>query len=211
MMTRQLAHLVRLVDDLLEVSRITHGKIELRKEQVELASVIASAVETVRPLIDEARQRLEVSLPATAALADGDPIRLSQIFGNLLNNATKYTDAGQEIRIEASTHDGDVLGLGAGHRGRNPCRAFAARVRHVFPGRPEPVHRSKAAWESDCRWCESWSSCTVVGSRRAAPDRAAAASWWCCCRSPTRGRRSADRAPDPRSFRSAGCRSLAAS
>lgn len=109
MMTRQLAHLVRLVDDLLEVSRITHGKIELRKEQVELASVIASAVETVGPLIDEARQRLEVSLPQQPLWLDGDPIRLSQIFGNLLNNAIKYTDAGQEIRIEVSTHNGDVL------------------------------------------------------------------------------------------------------
>ncbi len=109
MMARQLAHLVRLVDDLLEVSRITHGKIELRREAVELASVIESAVETVRPLVDAARQRLEVSLPAEPLWLEGDPIRLSQIFGNLLNNATKYTDAGQEIRVEAKPVEGGVL------------------------------------------------------------------------------------------------------
>jgi PAS domain S-box-containing protein len=109
LMVRQLAHLVRLVDDLLEVSRITHGKIELRREPVELASVIESAVETVRPLVDAARQRLEVSLPAEPLWLEGDPIRLSQIFGNLLNNATKYTDAGQEIRLEAKPFDGGVL------------------------------------------------------------------------------------------------------
>lgn len=109
MMSRQLAHLVRLVDDLLEVSRITHGKIELRKERVTLASVLDSAVETVRPLIDSAQQRLEVKLPPQPLWLDGDPIRLSQVFGNLLNNAIKYTDAGQEIRIEAKRQDGGVL------------------------------------------------------------------------------------------------------
>jgi PAS domain S-box-containing protein len=109
MMARQLVHLVRLVDDLLEVSRITHGKIELRKERVALATVIESAVETVRPLIDTARQQLEVGLPPEPVWLEGDPIRLSQIFGNLLNNAIKYSDAGQEIRIEAKAQNGQVL------------------------------------------------------------------------------------------------------
>ncbi|NCC30017.1 MAG: hybrid sensor histidine kinase/response regulator, partial [Gammaproteobacteria bacterium] len=111
MMARQLAHLERLVDDLLEVSRITHGKIELRREPVELATVIESAVETVRPLIDASRQRLEISLPAEPLWLEGDPIRLSQMFGNLLNNATKYTDSGQEIRVEAKPVEGGVLVL----------------------------------------------------------------------------------------------------
>ncbi|WP_296808563.1 ATP-binding protein [Thiocapsa sp.] len=109
MMARQLAHLERLVDDLLEVSRITHGKIELRKEPVALASVIDSAVETVRPLIDAAGQCLVVNLPPEPLWLEGDPTRLSQIFGNLLNNAAKYSDAGKEIRVEARTVDGGVL------------------------------------------------------------------------------------------------------
>ncbi|MFB1485935.1 MULTISPECIES: ATP-binding protein [unclassified Thiocapsa] len=109
LMDRQLAHLVRLVDDLLEVSRITHGKIELRREPIALASVIDSAVETVRPLIDAAGQCLVINLPAEALWLEGDPTRLSQIFGNLLNNAAKYSEAGQEIRVEARAVDGGVL------------------------------------------------------------------------------------------------------
>jgi PAS domain S-box-containing protein len=98
---RQFAHLVRLVDDLLEVSRITHGKIDLRTERLELATVISSAVETVRPLIDAAAQRLEVDLPSQPLWLDCDPIRLSQVFANLLNNAIKYTGTGQTIRLDA--------------------------------------------------------------------------------------------------------------
>lgn len=101
MMERQLAHLVRLVDDLMEVSRITHGKIDLRKERVELATVIASALETVGPLLQTAGQRLTVALPRQRVWLEGDPTRLSQVFGNLLHNAIKYTEAGQEIRVAA--------------------------------------------------------------------------------------------------------------
>jgi len=101
MMERQLAHLVRLVDDLLEVSRITHGKIDLRKEQVSLATVIESAVETIYPLLTTTGQRLTVELPPSTLWLEGDPTRLSQIFGNLLNNAIKYTEPGQEIRVIA--------------------------------------------------------------------------------------------------------------
>jgi len=106
MMERQLAHLVRLVDDLLEVSRITHGKIDLRKEQVSLATVIESAVETIHPLLTTTGQRLTVELPPSTLWLEGDPTRLSQIFGNLLNNAIKYTEPGQEIHIIARQQPG---------------------------------------------------------------------------------------------------------
>lgn len=99
MMERHLAHLVRLVDDLMDVSRITHGKIELLKERLALATVIETAVEMVRPLLQTAGQRLTVELPPGAIWLDGDPIRLSQVFGNLLHNAIKYTARGQTIRI----------------------------------------------------------------------------------------------------------------
>ncbi|MFP4494738.1 MAG: ATP-binding protein [Halochromatium sp.] len=101
MMGRHLEHLVRLVDDLMDVSRITHGKIELLKEPLELASVIASAVETVQPLLAQSGQRLRVELPPEPVWLDGDSTRLTQIFGNLLNNAIKYTASGQTIRIGA--------------------------------------------------------------------------------------------------------------
>jgi len=100
-MDRQVNHMVRLIDDLLDVSRITRGKIELRKGSVDLADVIAAAVETSRPLIDAANHTLEVALPAEALGLDADPVRLAQVFSNLLNNAAKYTDPGGRIRIAA--------------------------------------------------------------------------------------------------------------
>jgi PAS domain S-box-containing protein len=102
MMERQVNHLVRLVDDLLEVSRITRGKIELKKERVDLAVVIGHAVETNQPLIQANDHDLSVSLPPEPLLLDADPVRIAQIFANLLNNATKYTPAGGHIHLTAA-------------------------------------------------------------------------------------------------------------
>ena len=107
-MERQVAHLVRLVDDLLEVSRITRGKIDLRKERVDLAAILAHAAETARTPVAAALQRLELDLPPEPLWLQADPVRLTQVFGNLLNNATKYTGAGGEIRIAARLEDGAV-------------------------------------------------------------------------------------------------------
>ena len=100
-MERQVAHMVRLVDDLLEISRITRGKIELRKERVELAAVIGSAVETSKPLMDAAGQELIISFPPEPLTLDADPVRLAQVFSNLLNNASKYSDSGSKIWLTA--------------------------------------------------------------------------------------------------------------
>jgi PAS domain S-box-containing protein len=99
MMQRQINHMVRLVDDLLEVSRITRGKIELRRETLDLAAVVRGAVDTSRPAIDAAGHQLEVSLPAEPLLVDGDPVRLTQVIANLLNNAAKYTAEGGKIWV----------------------------------------------------------------------------------------------------------------
>jgi PAS domain S-box-containing protein len=101
MMERQINHMVRLVDDLLEVSRITRGKIELRVERVELAAVIRSAVESSRPLIEASGHRLAISLPTEPVLLTADPVRMSQVFANLLNNAAKYTDREGQIWLTA--------------------------------------------------------------------------------------------------------------
>lgn len=109
MMERQVGHLARLVDDLMEVSRITRGKIELRMEPVELAAVVCSAVEASRPLIEAARHQLAISLPTEPMMIKGDPVRLSQIFSNLLNNAAKYMDEGGQIWLTARRQEGDVL------------------------------------------------------------------------------------------------------
>ena len=97
MMERQVDHLARLVDDLLDVSRITRGKIELRKEPVELRRAVNRAVEAVRPLIEAQGHGLTVSLPAEAIRLEADPTRLEQVLVNLLNNAAKYTEPGGEI------------------------------------------------------------------------------------------------------------------
>ena len=100
-MDRQVSHMVRLIDDLMDVSRITRGKIDLQKTTVNLAAVVADSVETSRPLIDAANHVLEVSLPSEELLLDGDGVRLAQVFSNLLNNAAKYTDPGGRISIAA--------------------------------------------------------------------------------------------------------------
>ena len=100
-MERQVAHMVRLVDDLLELSRISRGTIELKMEQVELATVLAHAVETSRPIIEDANHRLEICLPTKPILVEGDLVRLSQVFANVLNNAAKYTSHGGLITVTA--------------------------------------------------------------------------------------------------------------
>ena len=101
MMERQVNHLVRLVDDLLEMSRISRGSFELRREHVELSAVVKNAIETSDPLLRAAGHRLTVSVPDQPLWIDGDAVRLSQVLANLLNNAAKYTDAGGEIAITA--------------------------------------------------------------------------------------------------------------
>lgn len=102
MIERQLGHLIRLVDDLLDISRITRGKIKLRKARVDLARVVSMAVETSRPLIEDRGHVLTVTLPETPLQIDGDATRLAQVLSNLLNNAAKYTErAGRiDLRVE---------------------------------------------------------------------------------------------------------------
>lgn len=108
-MQQQVEHLVRLVDDLLDVSRIMRGKVELRRESVELASIVDRAVRTARPLIDARRHELSLELPKEPVTLDADPVRLSQVIANLLNNAAKYTEDGGRIRLSALAEDGDAV------------------------------------------------------------------------------------------------------
>jgi PAS domain S-box-containing protein len=103
---RQVRHMVRLIDDLLDLSRISRNRIELRKEPVELADAIAAAVESCRPAVDEARHELSIELPAQQATLVADPVRLAQVFANLLQNACKYTPPGGRLSIVARV-DGD--------------------------------------------------------------------------------------------------------
>ncbi|WP_425613586.1 PAS domain S-box protein [Anatilimnocola sp. NA78] len=109
MMERQVHHLVRLVDDLLDVSRVMRGRIELRKERIELATVVARAVETVQPLMDAQGHNLNVQLPKESLLLDADPVRLTQVVGNLLTNAAKYTEANGRIWLTAERDGSEAV------------------------------------------------------------------------------------------------------
>ena len=101
-MERQLAHLVHLVDDLMDVSRITRGKLELRREKLSLADALQAALEASRPLIDAAHHELIINMPPKPIYVLGDMTRLAQIFSNLLNNAARYTPPGGQIILSAS-------------------------------------------------------------------------------------------------------------
>jgi signal transduction histidine kinase/ActR/RegA family two-component response regulator len=108
-MSRQLQQLEQLVDDLLDVNRITRGKLQLRKRRVELAPLLHQATEPAKPLAERARQELTVSAPSEPMWVRADPVRLVQIFGNLLTNACKYTDDGGHIQIIAERVDGEAV------------------------------------------------------------------------------------------------------
>lgn len=99
---RQVAHMVRLVDDLLDVSRITRGKVQLQKESVDLAAAVEHAVESTRSFMEERGHRLSVTLPPEPVRLEADPARLEQILANLLNNAAKYTEPGGSIAVAAA-------------------------------------------------------------------------------------------------------------
>jgi PAS domain S-box-containing protein len=104
---RQVGHMKRLLDDLLDVSRVSQGKIELRPEVLDLESVLQQGVEVSRPLITEKHQRLSVTAAGASIFVDADPVRLVQVFGNLLNNAAKYSEPGGSIEVEIAAEDGE--------------------------------------------------------------------------------------------------------
>ena len=108
MMDRQLTHMVRLIDDLLDVSRVSQGKIDLRKEPVMLQSAVEAAIEATRPAIDAAEHQLSVNQPKHPLWVEGDLTRLAQIIGNLLNNAVKYTPQGGRIALTLGEKNGSA-------------------------------------------------------------------------------------------------------
>src|SRR5690606_13677875 len=107
-MERQVTQLTRLVDDLLEVSRITQGRLELRKCRCRLAAIVESALEQTRALFDEAGHTLTIDLPDETIEIDADPVRLAQVLANLLSNAAKYTPPGGHVRLGAEPGDAEV-------------------------------------------------------------------------------------------------------
>ncbi len=179
MMDRQLGHMVRLIDDLLDVSRITRGKIELRKERVDLASIVHSALEASRSAIEGAGHELTVKLPSQPIVLYADPTRLTQVVSNILNNAARYTPPSGRVWLTRRTRGRASHRARARHRPGHPYRDVAACLRDVhadqsppgaFAGRPGhrlgpgPEPRPYARWDR---------------SRRTAPDSTRAVSLSC--------------------------------
>jgi signal transduction histidine kinase/CheY-like chemotaxis protein len=137
---RQVQHLSRLVDDLLAISRITRGKVQLHNELVDLADIIESATEEVRPLIDRSRHRLTISRYSGPVWVQGDPVRLVQVLANLLNNAAKYMDEGGEIILTVG-RDGDFATLHVRDQGIGISAEMLDRVFDLFAQVDDSIDR----------------------------------------------------------------------
>ena len=142
MMERQVQHLVRLVDDLLDVSRVMRGRIELRKERLDLATVIGLAVETAQPVIQAQGQELTVTIPPSPIAVEADPVRLTQVVGNLLTNAAKYTPRKGQIRLAAES-DGEWAVIRVSDTGIGLEPEMLARVFDLFVQVDNSVARSQ--------------------------------------------------------------------
>ena len=140
---RQVRHLVALVNDLLDVSRITTGKIEIRKQRLALADVVATAIEMASPLLDERRHHLSVDVPRRPELeVDADPDRLAQVVSNLVTNAAKYTEPGGAVSVVAVREDGEIV-LTVRDTGVGIAPAMLARVFEPFAQESQTLERSR--------------------------------------------------------------------
>jgi two-component system, chemotaxis family, CheB/CheR fusion protein len=139
---RQVHQLTRLVDDLLDVSRITRGKIDLRKQRVELAAVVESAVEASQPLIDKWGHQLAVTLPPEPVYLKADPTRLAQVFLNLLNNAAKFTSPGGQIWLTAE-REGESVVVQVKDTGIGIRREMLSQVFELFTQAESSLARSQ--------------------------------------------------------------------
>jgi two-component system, chemotaxis family, CheB/CheR fusion protein len=139
---RQLQHLVRLVDDLLDVSRIARGKVELRKEVIDLREPVRHACETAQPVIDEHGHRLKLDLPSEPCWVEGDAVRLSQIVSNLLTNAAKYTDHADVIFLSVR-REGDAATVRVRDSGVGIAAEFLPRIFDLFVQGDRTLARSQ--------------------------------------------------------------------
>ena len=141
-MNRQVQHMIRLVDDLLDVARIVRGKIELRKEPVDIAAVFKRAIETAQPLIDAQAHQLTVSLPDEPVWLEADPVRLAQVIANLLNNAAKYTEPGGSISLTAEREGSELL-VGVRDTGMGIAPELLHDIFELFTQAERSIERSQ--------------------------------------------------------------------
>ena len=138
---RQIVQFTRLIDDLLDVSRITQGKIELRKEPVEIARVLARAVEMASPLLEQHRQQLNVDVPPEGLIVYADPARLAQVVSNLLTNASKYSDRGSRVALSAE-RDGERVRLRVKDQGIGVAPEMLERIFDLFAQQSQALDRA---------------------------------------------------------------------
>ncbi|HXE48304.1 MAG TPA: PAS domain S-box protein [Ramlibacter sp.] len=139
---RQMQHLIRLVDDLLDVSRIARGKVELRKEVIDLREAVRHACETAQPVIDAHGHHLKLDLPAEPCWVEGDAVRLSQVVSNLLTNAAKYTDHGDVILLSLK-RDGETATVQVRDSGVGIAAEFLPRIFDLFVQGDRTLARSQ--------------------------------------------------------------------
>jgi signal transduction histidine kinase/CheY-like chemotaxis protein len=139
---RQVRHLVRLVDDLLDVARIARGKVQLRRERLELSHALAQALDVVGPLLEQRAHHLVLEVPHQGLLVEGDPARLSQVLANLLTNAAKYTPDRGRIAVEAALEGGAVV-LRVRDDGIGIAPSLLPRVFDLFVQGPQPLDRAQ--------------------------------------------------------------------
>lgn len=186
MMERQLGHMVRLIDDLLDVSRVSRGKVKLRKERVSLRNVIDGAIETSRPLLEAGRHRFEVAIPDSPLWLDADTTRLAQVLSNILDNAAKYTVGSASAwpwrrcswRCTGDRSGWRATGRVSVPRSSSGCRSppvrtapWAPRVRTRSRLRRRAIGSSSSTttWTAPKCWRCSWKR---RGTRRASSARA---------------------------------------
>ncbi len=197
-MERQVHRLVHLVDDLLDVSRISRGVVELRKEYVLLSSILDNAIETSMPLIDKAHHDLQIALQAEPIMLEADPTRLSQVFSDLLDNAAKYPPARGRITLSAR-RAGDPVIVSVKDSGIGIPRDMLPRVFDMFRQvNHELTHTHGGGSVSDSRLLATWRSGTAERWKPKAPDRVRARSSSSACSS---SRNARPVAGAPRAFR----------
>jgi PAS domain S-box-containing protein len=139
---RQVAHMSRLLDDLLDVSRVTRSRLELKKSPTELTAVVSSAIETARPILEGKHHTLSVDLPTHAVRFEADLVRLAQVLSNLLINAAKYTDPGGQIRLRAVQEGNDLL-IAVGDNGIGIASDMMPRLFTIFSQAKDVLGRAE--------------------------------------------------------------------